>query len=553
MRLLGGFLVEVDGHPVQAEAWRHRRGADLVKLLALAPQHKLHRDQVMERLWPELGGEAAGANLRKAVHYARRALGGLEAITTDGDMVALWPEGPLQVDAERALSGGGRIETALDLFAGELLPEDRYADWTEPYRERLRARRLELLRAAGRWDQVLELDPADEVACRALMRACLERGNRQDAIRQFQRLREVLRVDLGVAPEPATIGLFEAALAMQGPQASVALEQAQALLARGLMHWSASDLDAAERLAHDARSLAAEHHLGRELGEACTLLGMVAMARGRWLEVFKQDFVAAMERSEHAPVLLDAHLCLAEASLAVNSESVARLAPELLQLAKDADSTPGEALISMLIGETEFFSGHLGKSQEWLSRATDLYGRLDGGSGLAFALIRLADVAVAGDLRSEAARQLSAARQLTDRSELAPHLRARVLEAMIKTAEDPDQYPRLLGEAESLLLHPLHLCGPCSIGLRVSVAITYAGVGDVAHARRWLGDAERIVGMWSSAPWQAGLWEARAAVRRAEGDGNQAGALLREAANLFAQSGRPMDADRCLSAMAAGA
>ena len=44
--LLGVFRVVVDGNAVPGDAWRHRRAADLVKLLALAPSHRLHREQV---------------------------------------------------------------------------------------------------------------------------------------------------------------------------------------------------------------------------------------------------------------------------------------------------------------------------------------------------------------------------------------------------------------------------------------------------------------------------------------------------------------------------
>ena len=44
----------------------------MVKLLALAPGHRLHREQLMESLWPDLDPDAAGANLRKALHFARR-------------------------------------------------------------------------------------------------------------------------------------------------------------------------------------------------------------------------------------------------------------------------------------------------------------------------------------------------------------------------------------------------------------------------------------------------------------------------------------------------
>jgi len=64
--LLGGFEVRIEGIPVPVDAWRSRRAADLVKLLALDSTHQLHREQVMDLLWPELGMEAAGANLRKA-------------------------------------------------------------------------------------------------------------------------------------------------------------------------------------------------------------------------------------------------------------------------------------------------------------------------------------------------------------------------------------------------------------------------------------------------------------------------------------------------------
>src|SRR5438309_2723805 len=340
VRLLGGFQVEVDGRPIQAQAWRHRRGADLVKLLALAPEHRLHREELMERLWPELGVEAAAANLRKAVHYARRALGRQDSIESIGELVALWPAGDLRVDAEsaetqarKALAGSVGLEAAADLFSGDLLPADRYADWTEPHRERLRRRRLEVLRAAARWEEVLQVDGTDEDACRALMRGHLERGDRRSAMREFQRLREILRVDLGVAPEPATVALFEEAVSGDATDPPSAAERAQALLARGLMHWSRRELDPAEQVALGVRDLALQQHLGRELGEASALLGMVAFARGRWPDRFRQEFRDALALgTERAPFVLDAHLCLVEAFLiTADGKAATALAKALLE------------------------------------------------------------------------------------------------------------------------------------------------------------------------------------------------------------------------------
>ncbi|PLS82256.1 MAG: hypothetical protein CYG60_24830 [Actinobacteria bacterium] len=44
IRMLGGFRVSVGGHAVGG-AWRLRKAANLVKLLALAPGHRMHRER----------------------------------------------------------------------------------------------------------------------------------------------------------------------------------------------------------------------------------------------------------------------------------------------------------------------------------------------------------------------------------------------------------------------------------------------------------------------------------------------------------------------------
>ena len=45
-----------------------------MKLLALSPGHRLHREQIMDLLWPELGTRAASNNLRQVLYAARRIL-----------------------------------------------------------------------------------------------------------------------------------------------------------------------------------------------------------------------------------------------------------------------------------------------------------------------------------------------------------------------------------------------------------------------------------------------------------------------------------------------
>ena len=99
IQLLGGFHAEIDGRVVPDDAWQSRRAASLVKLLAIAPRHRLTRDEVIEALWPEAAPDAGGANVRKAVHFARRALGD-PAIGVQAGQVELWPTGRLSTDLE---------------------------------------------------------------------------------------------------------------------------------------------------------------------------------------------------------------------------------------------------------------------------------------------------------------------------------------------------------------------------------------------------------------------------------------------------------------------
>ena len=103
--LLGGFRVSVGPRTIEKEDWRLRKAASLVKLLALAPSHRLHREQVMDLLWPNLGRRAASNNLRQALHSARQALepdspAGSRYLASEDESLVLCPGGNLWVDVE---------------------------------------------------------------------------------------------------------------------------------------------------------------------------------------------------------------------------------------------------------------------------------------------------------------------------------------------------------------------------------------------------------------------------------------------------------------------
>ncbi|HTQ92512.1 MAG TPA: AAA family ATPase [Streptosporangiaceae bacterium] len=220
--LLGRFVVRVGGVPVADASWKRRHAAVVVKVLALAPGRRLHREQVIDLVWPEGTIAEAVPKLHKAAHFARRAIGVPDAVVLRGDQVVLCPGGRVTVDAvqfeelaRRALAAGdaGTAREALALYGGELLPGDRYEEWAAPRREQLQRSHLDLLRLEGRWEAVAELDPGDERAHLALMRQYAATGDRHGALRQFERLDRALRQELGVAPGPEASALRDRLLA----------------------------------------------------------------------------------------------------------------------------------------------------------------------------------------------------------------------------------------------------------------------------------------------------------------------------------------------------
>ncbi len=50
IRLLGGFYVSVGSRVIGAGEWRLKKVRSLIKLLALAENHRLHREQIMNLL-----------------------------------------------------------------------------------------------------------------------------------------------------------------------------------------------------------------------------------------------------------------------------------------------------------------------------------------------------------------------------------------------------------------------------------------------------------------------------------------------------------------------
>src|SRR5215217_3545829 len=237
LELLGGFGAERAGVDRPVGGWQRRTAKKLTKLLATHPSHRLHREQVLEILWPDAELESALNGLGKALHAARRALEpellpreSSAYLPLTDSMVALDTK-RVWIDAdhfERLADGALRrgdvasYECALAAYGGELLPEDRYEDWCAERREHLAAVHIRLLLAlaeahegrgahsasAARLREVLQHDPTREDAHRRLMALYGSLGARDQAMRQFQTCEDALKRELDIAPERSTVDLY---------------------------------------------------------------------------------------------------------------------------------------------------------------------------------------------------------------------------------------------------------------------------------------------------------------------------------------------------------
>ncbi|MDI6872220.1 MAG: BTAD domain-containing putative transcriptional regulator [Bacillota bacterium] len=194
------------------------------------------RDFLCEMLWREAEQNRAAASLRTALYGLRHAMdeqGGLgcfielrrEAVRVPGTAGCLVDAREFEEKARLGLTvKTGQLDVlmaAVGLYRGDFL-EGMDADWCLGERRRLADLHLAVLRAlverlwsaglqsaaltyARRW---VETDCLDEAAHQWLMRLYCAMGQPALALEQFERCRQALRVELGLAPSEATLRLY---------------------------------------------------------------------------------------------------------------------------------------------------------------------------------------------------------------------------------------------------------------------------------------------------------------------------------------------------------
>jgi SARP family transcriptional regulator, regulator of embCAB operon len=231
IQLCGRFVAEVAGRRVE-EALPGRQGRLLFAYLAANRARMVTRPELIDILWPGGAPDAAETALASLLSKVRRAAG--EGMLEGKAELRLSLPRDAWIDLEAAGVGVHRAESAVALEQWErawapartalyianrgLLP-GHDAPWIDERRrwlEDVRLRALECvgaaglrmggteLAAAGRAGRTLvEAAPFRESGYRLLMEAQAARGNTAEALHVYERLRVLLREELGVAPGPA--------------------------------------------------------------------------------------------------------------------------------------------------------------------------------------------------------------------------------------------------------------------------------------------------------------------------------------------------------------
>ena len=245
---LGKFALAANGSGIALEKWKRRQAVTLLKILANNLDRPVHRERILDCLWPDVDEERGWGRLKVTIYYLRtqlRASGVNEdAVQTIGEAYLLRRDTVL-VDAEsfeklvsegRRLQVRGQIDEALRcyddaqfLYRGDYLEQDVYADWCAEERGRLNEIYLEMLtrkaechahrsefeEAAQVCRKALVHDPCRENFHCSLMQYLVQLGRADWAIAQYHRCQTVLAHEFGVEPMHEIQHLYRQILAQQ--------------------------------------------------------------------------------------------------------------------------------------------------------------------------------------------------------------------------------------------------------------------------------------------------------------------------------------------------
>jgi DNA-binding SARP family transcriptional activator len=235
VQLCGRLSVEFDGVEI-VTALRGRQVRLLLAYLVINRDRRVGREELIGAVWPETAPRSQDAALRTLLSRLR-SVAGADVLVGRDELTLALPE-PAWIDLEAAaaeLEGAGEAlergdprtawahaQIPLNIAGRGLLPGAQ-APWLEPLRRDLTQVRLQALEIVGRAGlelggsqlssveragrTLIESEPYRESGYGLLMEALRRQGNVAEGLLVFERLRGLLRDELGTTPSPETIAV----------------------------------------------------------------------------------------------------------------------------------------------------------------------------------------------------------------------------------------------------------------------------------------------------------------------------------------------------------
>ena len=219
LRAFGEFAIARDGEPLVSKGKAQKKPLELLKALITHGGRGVDATMLTALVWPDAEGDDAKTSFDSNLYRLRKLL--------DIDGALLLAEGKLSLNPDlvwldvwafdKAIDAGN-VGAALDLYRGHFLALDAPLPWTLPARDRLQAKLVravlaagDVLERSGEWararslyERTLEVDNLAEAIYRRLMVCLREEGNPSGALTAYRRCRELLSIVLGRSPSAET-------------------------------------------------------------------------------------------------------------------------------------------------------------------------------------------------------------------------------------------------------------------------------------------------------------------------------------------------------------
>ena len=247
---LGGFDVKKNGQSLVATASGSRKLWDLYKFMVTHRKRTFTPEALIDSLWPSEDYSDPRSTLRRQMHRLRQLLGEKDGSQSPASILFSngfyrWnPETDVRIDAEEfesCVQLGDLMKDsqdnnalihyrkALELYAGDYLPECMDQTWIFPVRSHYRRlyirafqRASSMLADSGSFQELLdlaekaiEIDVYEEDFHLAYMEALLQLEQRKRALEYYEQITGFFYRELGLKPSPSLRNLYKRILATQ--------------------------------------------------------------------------------------------------------------------------------------------------------------------------------------------------------------------------------------------------------------------------------------------------------------------------------------------------